>query len=109
MKHYSHGELNFFESLKSVPRGAKKVVPVEGKYIVANSETTGNHHCVEAKEGVELYEKNGIMYLKNKVPTKIFCILKERHDDIDLSPGLWEIEPSKEYDYFSDELRNVAD
>jgi hypothetical protein len=109
MKHYAHGELNFFESNGNVPKGAKVVRAAQGKYIIAESETTGNHHCLKADDGVKLFEKDGIMYLKNDVPAEVFCVLKERHDEITLDPGIWEIEPAKEYDYYKEAHRNVAD
>lgn len=109
MKKAHHGELGIFKSDKDIPKGVRKVNPLGGKYIVADSETTGNHHCVEAKEGVELYEKDGVMYLKNEVEVDVFCVIKERHDNITLEPGVWEIEPAKEYDYLNQEVRNVAD
>lgn len=108
MKHFSHGEVNGFSGSK-VPSGAKKLKAVKGRYIIANSETTGNHHTVEAKEGVELYEKGGILYLKNDVPAEVSCVIKERHDSITLEPGVWEIERSQEFDYLSGMTRSVAD
>ena len=109
MKVYNHGELCIFKSDKNIPVGAKKLSPEKIGYIVAPSETTGNHHVVEEKEGVELYEKDGVMYLKAEVPTDVFCVIKERHDTITLEPGIYEIEPAKEFDYLSGEKRNVAD
>lgn len=102
---YNHGELCIFKSNKSVPTGAKKVT----NYKLADSETTGNHHMLEAKEGVELYEKDGVMYIKNNVPTDVYCVVKERHDNITLDPGVWEVTPAQEYDYLTQEKRNVAD
>ena len=105
----NHGELCVFKSEKEIPIGAKKIKASKVGYIVAPSETSGNHHVVEAKDGVELYEKDGVMYLKAEVPTDIFCVMKERHDNITLEPGVYEIEPAKEFDYLSGEKRNVAD
>lgn len=109
MKKAHHGELGIFKTENAIPEGATLVKQNGGKYIVADSETTGNHHCVEAKEGVELYEKDGVMYLKNAVEVDVFCVIKERHDSITLEPGVWEIEPAKEFDYLNQEVRNVAD
>ena len=109
MRKAHHGELGIFKTDTEIPPGANKIKPSGGKYIVANSESTGNHHCVEAKPGIELYEKNGVMYLKNDVECAVFCVIKERHDAITLEPGIWEIESAKEYDYLTEETRNVAD
>lgn len=108
-KQYSHGELCVFESNKSIPEGAKKMKPSKIGYIVANSESTGNHHVLEEKEGIEIYEKDGIMYLKNEVPANLFCVIKERHDTITLEPGTYKLKPAKEFDYYTLQKRNVAD
>ncbi len=107
-KQYQHGELGIFQSM-GIPSGAKKIKGDGDRYILADSETTGNHHCLQEKEGVAVYEKNGILYVKNDVPVDVFCVVKERHDTITLEPSIWEIEPAKEYDYLNQELRNVAD
>lgn len=105
---YFHGECVIVKA-ERVPEGAKKINPISGKYIIADSETTGNHHCVEDKVGVELFEKDGVLYLKNDVPVDVFCVIKERHDNETLQPGVWEIEPAQEYDYLTQETRKVAD
>ena len=106
-KHYSHGEVTIFET-DQIPKNAKKI-NTKGEIILADSETTGNHHCLEAKKGVEIYEKDGIFYLKNEIPVKIYCKLQNRHDTIELNPSIWEIDKAKEYDYLTMEKRNVAD
>lgn len=108
MEHYSHGEVNIFKSCE-IPEGAKLIKGDGRKYIVADSETTGNHHCVEEKEGVEMYEKDGVLYLKNDVPTDVFCVVKDRHDTITLEPGVWEIDRAQEWDYLTQQRRNVSD
>lgn len=108
-KTYSHGELCIFESNESIPVDAKKMKASKIGYIVANSETTGNHHVVEEKEGIEIYEKNGVMYLKADVEVDVFCVIKERHDKITLEPGTYKMKPAKEYDYYTLQKRNVAD
>lgn len=107
-KHISHGEVNLFSGAV-IPSNAKRIQANGGKYIVGDSETIGNFHCVEAITGVELYELNGVLYLKNDVQTKVFCPNESRHDSITLEPGVWEIEKAKEYDYLKEEIRNVAD
>jgi len=109
MKVWNHGELCIFESNKIIPTDAKKLKGDGKKFIVAPSETSGNHHCIEEKEGVELYEKDGVMYLKADEPVDVFCVMKDRHDTITLEPGVYEIEPAKEFDYISGEKRNVQD
>lgn len=101
---FNHGELCIFRGV-SVPKDSKK----RKDYKLADSETTGNHHMLEEKEGVELYEKDGVIYVKNDVPVDVYCVVKERHDNITLDPGVWEVTPAQEYDYLTQEKRNVAD
>jgi hypothetical protein len=49
----------------SIPSGAKKVDPKDGKFIAAHSET-GHDHVIEAKPGVELFDTENplISYLR---------------------------------------------
>ena len=108
-RHYSHGELNIFE-VKALPEDVKKIENKDIYYILANSETTGNHHVLEKNLGIELYEDDkGILWLRNTVPAKVSCVVKERHDTITLDPSIWEIDRAKEWDYAKEEKRNVAD
>lgn len=107
-KVYSHGELCVFSG-SEIPKGALLLKPKNNKYVVAKSEVTGNDHCLEAKEGVELYEKDGVMYLKAEVAVDVFCVIEERHDRITLEPGIYEMEPAKEWDYLEGMKRSVAD
>ena len=105
-----HGEVILIKKDK-LPEGLKKVkLFKKGCYKLADSETTGNHHLLEAKEGVELFEDaNGVLWLKNEVPTDVFCAIKERHDNKTCAPGVWEIDRAKEYDYAQEMHRKVAD
>lgn len=110
MKSYHHGEVGIYQRDK-LPKGLKKVKSKEDKYILADSETTGNHHCLENKPGVELFreDEDGILWMKTSVPVDVFCVIKERHDTITLEPGVYEIDKAKEYNYLNDEVMNVAD
>lgn len=105
-----HGEV-IISKAKSIPEGLKKVKLFNKKsYKLADSEITGNHHLLEAKEGIELFEdSSGVLWLKNDVPCDVFCAIKERHDNITLEPGIWEIDIAQEYDYLSDMTRKVSD
>jgi len=57
----------------------------------------------------DLVEKDGVMYLTTSVPVNVFCAVKDRHDNITLDPGTYTIQPAKEYDYLTDEIRKVKD
>lgn len=109
MKTYTHGEV----ILMKVCQMPKEVKPVKlfkkNCYRLADSETTGNHHLLEAKEGVELFEYKGVLWLKNTVPVDVYCAIKERHDNITLEPGIWEIDKAQEHDYLTGMKRKVSD
>lgn len=105
-----HGEVVINKVCK-LPQGLKKAKLFDKKsYKLADSETTGNHHLLEAKDGVELFEDaNGVLWLKNDVPCDVFCAIKERHDNITLEPGIYEIDKAQEYDYLKDMTVKVSD
>lgn len=109
-KTYAHGECLLMKADK-LPEGLKKVEEFKKDcYRIADSEVTGNFHLLEAKEGVELFEDvKGVLWLKNDVPTDVFCAIKQRHDNITLEPGIWEIDKAVEYDYLTGLKRQVAD
>lgn len=106
-EHYSHGEVVIFE-INSLPKTAKRLEKT-GELILADSETTGNHHCVKIDDNVEVFQKSEVFYIKNTKPVDVYCKLKDRHDTITLQPSIWEIDKAKEYDYITQEQRNVAD
>lgn len=101
-----HGECCIYE--QELPKGAVKK-NVKGYQIIAESEQTGNHHVIDAIDGVEFYEHEGTIFVKNDVPATVRCVVKERHDDVILKPGTWKIDFQKEYDYLSGESRQVRD
>ena len=104
---YLHGEA--FIHASKIPDGARKV-KADGKFkIIAPSETSGNHHIIDCPEGVEFYEKDGALYMKNDVETEVRCVITERHDNITLPSGEWEIGIQQEYDPFEARSRNVSD
>jgi len=103
-----HGECMVFPS--ELPAEATPMVVNSDYLIVADSETTGNHHVVDAFEGVNFFQaKNGTVFMKNSRPTRIRCVMENRHDALSLEPGVWEFGIQQEYDYFSDSHRAVQD
>jgi len=104
-----HGEAMIFPS--EIPSSAKKIDASNKSYhIIADSETTGNHHVVDAVVGVEFFQDvDGKMYMRNSKPTRVRCIMKERHSPIDIEPGTYEFGVQKEYDHFAQNLINVRD
>ena len=108
-----HGEVAIKRVKGIIPKEARKVSPKNGQYKIADSETTGNFHLLEATDTLEVYEKDGILYAKNQDISKITCVDKTRHDTQILEPTksdeILVIEPVKEFDYLTMEKRNVAD
>ena len=105
---FYHGEVTIFE-LDKLPTGLKKLEFKDDVFILADSETTGNHHVLEKNDGIELFERDGTFFLRNKKEATVKCVIPGRHDAIKLKPGNWEIDKAKEFDYLRDEKRNVAD
>jgi hypothetical protein len=104
-----HGEAMIFPS--EIPSTAKKIKPSNGLFhIIADSETTGNHHVIDAIDGVEFFQDvDGKTYMRNSKPTKVRCVMTERHSPIDIEPGTFEFGIQKEYDHFAQNLVNVRD
>jgi hypothetical protein len=108
-KLFLHGECKIVERT-SLPAGAKPK-SVEGPHlIVADSETTGNHHVVETGASVQFFDgEGGSVFMVNESPTIVKCVHANRHDSIEIPAGTWEFGSQKEYDYLNQELRNVRD
>jgi hypothetical protein len=102
-----HGEVMIFKC--KIPEDAKKVETSGNYHIVAKSEISGNHHVIDLNDGVEFYEKDGVLYMKNTVETKIRCVMTERHDAIPIEKDEWCIDGQREYDYFAELHRRVHD
>ena len=103
-----HGECVVFPS--AVPVGAKKK-NVKGEYvIVADSETSGNHHVVDVVDEAEFFEdENGTLFMSSSKDTQIRCLHAERHSEIKLPAGTYEFGSQQEYDPFAALTRRVRD
>ena len=105
---YLHGECVIAEITK-LPENLKARNDKDS-IMIAESETVGNEHRIKVKEGVEFYEDaHGILYMKNTVPTEVYCLHAERHDTIVLPEGFWQIDKAQEYDYLSAKVIKVRD
>lgn len=112
-KIWLHGEVIIKKLKGSIPKGANKIKAVNSVYIIADSETTGNHHLLEEIEGCDLYEKDGVFYLKTSEIPVVKCVDKKRHDSIALEPceedEMFVFDKQLEVDHLTDEIRQVAD
>jgi hypothetical protein len=102
-----HGEAMITES--KLPSGAESLEVKGDHLIIADSETTGNHHIVENAEGCEFFVSDGIRYMKNSGPTNVKCVHDNRHDTLEIPPGTWEFGAQREYDYFEQSHQTVRD
>lgn len=104
-----HGEAMIF--LSTLPAGAKKIKPSNDKFhIIADSETTGNHHVVDVDDSTEFYtDDEGRMFMVTEKPNKVSCVHTDRHSPIEFAPGTYEFGIQKEYDHFEQHLRKVRD
>jgi len=104
-----HGEAMIFGS--ALPEDVTEITPSNKEYhIIADSETTGNHHVIDAVPGVRFFKsKKGTTYMQNDKKTAVRCVLKDRHSAITIAPGTWEFGIQQEYDHFAQNLRAVRD
>jgi hypothetical protein len=103
-----HGEAMIFQS--EIPADAVEIQASNNQYhIIADSETTGNHHVIDAKAGVKFFKKGNTMYMKNTKPTQVRCVIANRHDAITIEAGTYEFGIQLEWDHFAQNLRNVRD
>lgn len=103
-----HGEAMIFPS--EIPADAVEINPTNPHFhIIADSETTGNHHVIDCKPGTRFFKKGNTMYMTNSEPTQVRCVMEKRHDAIAITPGSYEFGIQKEWDHFAQNLRNVRD
>lgn len=102
----SHGECQIIAT--EIPENARSL-RVVGTLKLADSEATGNHHLLDAHEGCEFYELDGVRYMRNHRPTTVRCVLPDRHDAIEIPVGEWEFGIAREWDYLEQAIRYVAD
>lgn len=104
-----HGEAMIFPS--SLPESAKAIKPSNDRYhIIADSETTGNHHVVDVYDGIQFYvDELNKTYMVNESTTNVRCLIADRHSAIELPPGCYEFGIQQEFDHFAQHLRNVRD
>jgi hypothetical protein len=110
---FLHGEC-LVTRIDSIPSDAvsEPVDLSKGFVIIADSETTGNHHVLDCPPaaGVEFFKTpTGKRYVKVDNTTQVRCVVADRHTAIPMTPGTYEIGFQQEYDYFEQAARNVRD
>jgi hypothetical protein len=102
-----HGECGIIQS--SIPAGAKPITVEDNCLIIADSETTGNHHVLDVAPGIEVLQKETKRFIRNSVPASVRCVHADRHDTLTIPPGEWELTIAQEFDYFKMSKSNVRD
>ena len=102
---YQQGDLLFLAAA-AVPAGARRVEPGARGYVLAEGEHTGHAHTIEATPEVELYEVDGVLWLK--VDAKA-SVTHQEHAEQQVEPGIYEVRRVVEVDPFSGEAASVAD
>ena len=95
----------YLTEAEGIPKNAEKVSARNGRFILAEGEATGHAHAVVDDE-LEVYEKDGILYIKASRP---FTIVHEEHAPVTVEAGIWEVDRQREYDPFLEETRTVTD
>jgi hypothetical protein len=98
------GDVNI-ESCDSIPKDAKPLPLENGLYVIARGETTGHKHALEA-DGVEVYEKDGLMYVK---VSREVQLKHEEHKPVTIPRGTFKMWGVREYDHAKEEARRVQD
>jgi hypothetical protein len=103
-----HGEAMLFPV--ELPTDAVEIKPTNSEmHIIADSETTGNHHVIDMVPGTKVYRSGDRTFISNSEPTRVRCVHANRHDAITMAPGVWEVGIQQEYDHFAQNMRAVRD
>ena len=97
----AQGDL-LFVRIKSIPTNVQKL-PSNGRLIVGHSET-GHHHLVKTREGskdIDIFidpDNSSTRYVASESRMTIAHDKSfDRHEDIDLDPGIWEVRQQREW------------
>lgn len=93
----------FFTKANKIPESATAVARTPRGYIIAEGEATGHAHVVD--DAVELYEKDGTLYLRT---SKTVEVRHEEHKPVSLEAGTWQVGIVREYDPFMEKARIVG-
>lgn len=103
-----HGECGIIQT--KIPADAEPLdTPPNNCLIIADSETTGNHHVMDIEPGIEILKKGNQRFVRNSVSANVRCVVADRHDTLTVPPGEWELVIAQEFDYFEMSKRNVRD
>ena len=77
-----------------IPNDAIKVVPRNGRYVLAEGEATGHAHVIEETDSVDLFEKDGVLYMK--VASDV-AMVHDEHGSAAVKPRVYTRPPQTEW------------
>ena len=104
-KRHQQGDLKL-TPVSIVPEGAKRLSSRAGRYVLAEGEATGHAHTIEECPEVEMYERDGTLFLRTAGPA---TIEHQEHAAQIVEPGIYEVGRVLEYDYLKEQARMVLD
>ena len=104
-KRHQQGDIKL-HPIAALPKGAKRLMARDGRYVLAEGEATGPPHAVAERPGVEMYEHEGTLFLRVEKPADL---VHEEHATQVVEPGLYEVGRVLEYDYLEEQMRQVRD
>ena len=101
-----HGDVLVF-SIESLPAGLTKSKPKNGRWILAEGETTGHAHAICDLNHCDVYcGEDGTLYLSVKESVEL---THEEHATQTIAPGNYRVGRVREVDPFEGEIRAVQD
>lgn len=91
------------EKVEAIPTGAERVMAGARGYVLAEGEATGHAHTIAPEYG-ELYEKEGVLYLKIEADAPL---VHQEHATVTLPRGTYRVK--RQVEYTPQAIRNVAD
>jgi len=87
---WRHGDVMIARA-EGIPKGATR----RDNAILAYGELTGHAHRVEPADAVELWEREGMLFMEILAPTA--TIVHEEHKPITLTKGIYRVWKQREY------------
>lgn len=105
IKYRRHGDI----SLQPVSETEGEIVKHEGRFVLAEGETTGHKHVLTVEKPTDLEIRktaDGRFYFDLKASGRI---THQEHREITIMPGIYEMTHEREKDWFSLSVRRVLD
>lgn len=107
-----HGECLMFPGA-TIPDGCtEEALSTDRPYeIVAESEQVGNHHVIDHTPGLKFFRHapTNKRFVRVVTPTRMRCVHPQRHDEIPMPAGDYELGIADGYDPFAQKPTKVAD